>query len=186
MALTRKDIRTWLEDENMDMEAKIQKIIGGHLETVDGLRDEATRFKADAERLASVQTELDELKAKGDYKEQYETEKAAHEALIAKLESEKTATAKEKAVRAYYESKNIKGNNLNIAMRGTKLDAIELDGESIKDTAGLDELVAGDFASLVTKPRKVVDSGGGLGGGSHSDDDKVLSLADALRAQYDI
>ena len=62
-----------------------------------------------------------------------------------------TKAAKEKAVKAYFEGKNITGANLDIAMRGCRdeIGAIELDGDKIKDTAALDALVNGTFAGLV-------------------------------------
>lgn len=147
MALTRKFLKAMgIEDE------KIDQIIDAHAETVDGLKEQIATFKADAEKLPTVQSELDELKAKGDggYKAKYEAEKTAHEALKADIEKKSSHAAKEAAVKAYYESKNITGKNLNIAMRGTAIDDIELDGENIKDSTALDELIAGDFASLVS------------------------------------
>ena len=48
---------------------------------------------------------------------------------------------------------SITGKGLEIAMRGAgaEIDAAELDGEKLKDTAALDALVTGDFAGLVGK-----------------------------------
>ena len=47
-------------------EEKIDQIIDAHSETVDALKAERDGFKEDAAKLAAVQKELDELKAKGD------------------------------------------------------------------------------------------------------------------------
>ena len=61
------------------------------------------------------------------------------------------AAAKTKAGRAYFESKGIKGGNLEIAMRGAKdeISALELDGDKIKDTKALDALISGDYKGLI-------------------------------------
>lgn len=147
MALTRKLLKSMgIEDE------KIDQIIEAHTEVTDGLKAERDNFKAKAEKLDAVEKELNTLKAAGDggYKAKYEAEYTAHEALKKQIAEKESKAAKENAVRAYYESKNIKDKNLTIAMRGTNLDAIELgeDGK-IKDTKAIDDLVSGDFASLV-------------------------------------
>lgn len=149
MALTRKSLKAMgLTEEQVD------SIIEMHTETVDGLKADIDRYKADAEQLPVVRRELDDLKAADDggWEEKYNTEHAAHEKLKADIAAEKTASAKEKAVRAYFEGKGITGDNLTIAMLGSGKAAaeLELDGETIKDTAALDALVNGAFAKLVT------------------------------------
>ena len=50
-------------------------------------------------------------------------------------------------------------------MRGTDLDSLQLDEEGrLSDTAALDDLVAGDFKSLVTTAHRTVSSGAELSG----------------------
>lgn len=165
MALTRKAIKAMgLTDEQVD------SIIEMHTETVDGLKADINKYKADADKLPAVQKELDDLKAKGDdgWKDKHDKVKKDFDDYKAGIEAKETKAAKEQAVRAYYESKNIKDANLNIAMRssGAEIDAVELDGDKIKDTAALDALISGDLANLVTKPGVVVDTGGKVGGGT--------------------
>lgn len=148
MALTRRALKAMgIEDE------KIDEIITMHTDTVDGLKDQVKTYKADAEKLPGVQKELDDLKAAGDggYKEKYEKERKDFNDFKASITAKETKAAKEKAVKAYYESKNITGDNLAIAMRGSgeEIDGVELDGDKIKDTAALDALVNGAFAKLV-------------------------------------
>ena len=148
MALTRKALKAMgITDEQVD------SIIEMHTETVDGLKADVTKYRADAEKLPGVQKELDDLKAKGDdgWKEKHDKVKSDFEKYKGDVEAKETRSAKEKAVRSFYESKGITGKNLDIAMRGSRaeLDAVELDGEKIKDTGALDALVKGDFAGLV-------------------------------------
>lgn len=150
MALTRKLLKGMgLTDEQVDT------IIEAHSDTVDGLKADVSKYKEDAEKLPGVQKELDDLKAAGDvgYKEKYEKEKKAFEDYKNDVTAKESKAAKEKAVRAYFEGKNITGDNLELAIRGShsEVDALEMDGENIKDTKALDDLITGPFAKLVNK-----------------------------------
>lgn len=149
MALTRKLLKGMgLTDEQVDT------IIEAHTDTVDGLKEQARAYKADADKLPTVQQELNDLKEKGDdgYKEKYEKEHSDFEAYKSDIAKKETRAAKEAAVKAYYESKGITGDNLTIAMMGSgeTIDKVELDGDKIKDAAALDALVDGAFAKLVS------------------------------------
>lgn len=153
MALTRKLLKgLGLTDEQVDT------IIEAHTDTVDGLKADLSKYKTDAEKLSSVQKELDELKAKGDdgWKEKHDKLKVEFEKYKDDIEAKETKANKEKAVRAFYESKGITGKNLEIAMRGSRaeIDGIELDGGKIKDASTLDALVKGDFSGLVATTTK--------------------------------
>lgn len=149
---TRAEIRNILGDACT--EEIENRLVALHLGVVDPLKDDLTKYKADAEKLPGVQKELDDLKAAGDggYKEKYEKEHKAFDDFKADITAKETKAAKEKAVKAYYESKNITGDNLTIALRGSgaEIDGVELDGDKIKDTAALDALVSGAFAKLVS------------------------------------
>lgn len=149
MALTRKLLKGMgLTEEQMDT------IIEAHTDTVDGLKTQVATYKADAEKLPSVQRDLDDLKAAGDggYKEKYDKEHNAFETYKSEIAKKEAKSAKESAVKAYYESKGITGNGLEIAMRGSnaEIDAVELEDGKIKDTAALDALVSGTFKGLVS------------------------------------
>ena len=149
MALTRKLLKGMgLTDEQVDT------IIEAHTDTVDGLKADVATYKADAEKLPKVQKELDTLKAAGDggWQEKYEKVKKDLDDYKAEVSGREAKAAKEKAVRAYYEGKGITGKSLDIAIRGSgaEIDALELDGDKIKDTSSLDELVKGTFSCLIT------------------------------------
>jgi hypothetical protein len=152
MALTRKSLKAMgLTDEQVD------SIVEMHAETVDGLKDKLKTEEEKANKLDGVQKELDDLKAQGDggFKDKYEKEHKAFTDYKADVERKASHATKEAAVRAYLESKNITGANLKIAMLAVsgKIDGMELDGEKLKSTDALDELVkdGGDLAGLVVK-----------------------------------
>jgi hypothetical protein len=137
-----------IEDE------KIDQIIEAHTETVDGLKADVQKYKGDAEKLPNIQKELGDLKAKGNdgWKEKHDKIKQEYEEYKADVEGKAARAAKETAVKAYLESKGIKGANLTIAVRGlnAEIDGAELDGDKLKDTKAFDDLISGDLAGLVT------------------------------------
>ena len=150
MALTRRALKAMgIEDE------KIDEIIAMHTETADGLKADVAKYKADAEALPKVQRELDDLKAAGDggLQEKYNKVKKEFDDYKAEIGAKEQKAAKEKAARAYYESKGITGKSLEIAVRGSaqEIEGLELgeDGK-IKDTSALDELVNGTFSGLIS------------------------------------
>ena len=188
MALTRKLLKGMgLTDEQVDT------IIEAHTDTVDGLKADISRYKADAEKLPGVQKQLDDLKAAGDdgYKEKYEKEHSAFETYKADVTAKEAKAAKEKAVRAYFEGKNITGANLELAMRGCgeEMAAIELDGDKIKDTKSLDALVAGTYKGLVSTSRtKGTDTSnppGNTGAGTMTKE-KIMGIKDRAERRAQI
>ena len=177
MSITRKLLKGMgLTDEQVDT------IIEAHTDTVDGLKADVSRYKSDAEKLPGVQKELDDLRAKGDggYKDKYDKEHSAFEAYKTVITAKETKAAKEKAVRAYFESKKIVGDNLDLAMRGCgdEVAAVELVDGKIKDTKALDALIAGTYKGLVSTTKIT---------GSHPDNPpgstggKITSRADVYR-----
>lgn len=150
MALTRNFLKALGLNEE-----QINSIVEAHTETISGIKDELKTAKAKAEKFSEVEKELNDLKTEKagseDYKSKYEKEHNDFENYKSEITAKETKATKEKAVKAYFESKGITGKNLAIAMRGCKseLDGIELDGDKIKDKTSLDELIKGDFSGLV-------------------------------------
>lgn len=130
MALTRKLLKgLGLTEEQMDT------IIDAHTETVDGLKAERDGFKADAEKLADVQRELDDIKKDG-WKGKYETEKAAHDSLKQEIADKETRAAKVAAYRQLLTDENISEKRIDTVIKASAalIDSIELDkdGKPIK------------------------------------------------------
>lgn len=160
MGLTRKALSAMgIESE------KVDQIIELHAETVNAIKaerdtakEEAEKYKAEADKLPGVQKELDKLKEEADKagsaQKKYEDLKAEFD----KYKDDQTAAKKKAditaAARAYFKEKNITSeDNLEIVMRGCRdeIGALELgeDGK-IKDTKALDDLVSGVYAKFVT------------------------------------
>ena len=149
MALTRKLLKGMgLTDEQVDT------IIEAHTDTVDGLKADVEKYKGDAEKLPTVQKELDDLKAAGDggYKEKYEKEHKAFEDFRKEREAKATRAAKEQAVMEYLKSKNVQDTNLKLALRSlsAEIDGAELENGKLKDSKAFDDLLSGELSGLVT------------------------------------
>ena len=189
MSLTRKMLKAMgIEEE------KIDQIIEAHSETVDSLKADRDNYKKDADLLKSVREELDELKAKGDdgWKEKHDKLKGEFDKYKEDVEAKETKANKEKAVRAFYESKGITGKNLEIAMRGSRaeIDGIELDGDKIKDNSALDALVKGDFSGLVatttTKGANTANPPANNGGKTGKTKEEIMAIRDPAVRQAEI
>ena len=183
MALTRRALKAMGIDEE-----KIDEIIAMHTETVDGLKADIERYKTDAEKLPEIQKELDALKAAGDngLQDKFDALKREYDAYKNEITQEKAKTAKEAAVKTYYESKGITGKALEIAMRGSgaEIAALEMDGDKIKDTKALDNLVSGVYADLVQKTEVRGQTGGNPPENTWREPQREMSRAAQIAAEH--
>lgn len=148
MSLTRKALSA------MGIEGdKIDQIIEMHSDTVNGLKDQITEYKAKAEQLPKVSQELEELKKSAvnpdEYKEKYESEKQAFEDFKKQLEIEKANSAKDKLYRQLLSENHVKSNKIDLIMRTVNLDKLELDGDKLKDSADLNKAIINDWADFI-------------------------------------
>ena len=129
MALTRSFLKALgIEEE------KIGEIIIAHSETVSGLKADIDKYKADAEKLPTVQKQLSETQEalktaeKEDYKGKYESEKAAHQKLIEETAAEKTRVAKENAMREALKAAGYSDKGISKIIKfGGLSDSVKLD-----------------------------------------------------------
>ena len=156
----RKEIREILGEAcTDDIE---NRLVALHLSVVDPMKDEIAKCKADNDKLEAVTKERNELKAQvdanKDLQAKYEKavkdlEKANGDFTAYKNEqtAKETKAAKMKAAKAYVEGKGITGANTDIAMMALQgdIDGLELDGETIKDTATLDAKINGALKGLI-------------------------------------
>lgn len=146
MALTRKLLKGMgLTEEQVDT------IIEAHTETVDGLKEDISKYKSNAEKLPTVQKELDDLKAAGDggYKQKYEDEKKAFEDFKAAQTAKETKQAKEKAYAEFLKIAGVSEKRIPAIIKVTDLDSLEMDGDKFKDADKLTEAVKTDWADFI-------------------------------------
>ena len=159
------------------------------------------RYTEKLEEIETLKTEKqtaeDSATTAGKWKDKYDALKGEFDNYKSEQASKETKAAKEKAVRAYYESKGITGKSLDIAIRGSseEINSLEMDGDKIKDSSALDELVKGTFSGLVSttivKGADTATPPGNIGGGSmtkadiYKKDDRgryVMSAAERQKA----
>lgn len=152
MSITRKMLKGMgLTEDQQDT------ILEAHTETVNEIKAERDRLKSDAEKLPTVQKELDDLKAAGDggYKEKYEAEHKAFETYKKAVDTEKTTAAKEKAVEAVLKKIGVSEKRLQSVAKLAKadglLDALELDENgAVKEADKLEKSLKDGYSEYIT------------------------------------
>ena len=144
MAFTRATIRNLAKESGVELPKELEDaLVSEHLTARNAYAEEQVKAELEKQPAAKAVNVKDS--------EEYKTLKQSFDDYKAEIANKQAKEAKEKAVRAFYESKGITGKNLEIAMRGSRaeIDGIELDGDKIKDVSPLDALVKGDFSGLV-------------------------------------
>lgn len=177
MAFTRATIRNLAKESGVELPKELEDaLVSEHLTARNAYAEE--QVKAELEK----QPEQKAVNVKDS--EEYKTLEKSFNDYKAEIANKQAKEAKEKAVRAFYESKGITGKNLEIAMRGsrTEIDGIELDGDKIKDNSALDALVKGDFSGLVatttTKGANTANPPANNGSGNGKTREEIIAIRD--------
>lgn len=149
MALTRKFLAALGIDED-----KAEQIITAHAETVDGLKAEREKYKADAEKLPAVEGELKALKEKaaGDdpYKEKFEKLQKDYNDYKKDVEAKATAAKKEGAFKALLKEIGIPEKRIDSVIKVSDVGKIEFDDEGkVKDGEKLKESLKSEWADFI-------------------------------------
>ena len=181
MAFTREYIRKLAKECEVELPKDfINGLIDAHIEARD----------AYAEEQAKKNPEPKPINVKDS--EEYKNLKKEFDDYKGEVEKKNARATKEQAVRAYYESKGIKGKNLDIAIRGSRseIDGVELDGDKIKDSTALDALISGDFSGLVSKTNrtgaKTENPPANSGGGTAKTKAEIMAIKDPIARQQEI
>lgn len=147
MTLTRKMLKAMgIEDE------KIDQIIEEHAESVDALKKQRDAYKSDADKVESLERQLEEAKKNDgdDFKEKYEVLKTEFEEYKENVEAEK-ATAKIKGLYSdLLKEAGVDEKRIDAIIRVTDLTEIELNKDgSIKGADGLKEKVKEDWSDFI-------------------------------------
>lgn len=151
MAFTRKFLKALgLTEEQVD------SVVEAHTETVDGLKSQMAGYKADAEKLAGVQKELDDLKAKGggeDYKSKYDSEHAAFEKYKNDQNAKESAALTERLYREQLNALGITGKRADSIVRLTDLSTVKVKDGKLEDADGVKKGIQTDYADFIPKTR---------------------------------
>lgn len=158
MALTKAKLREILSEAGVsaeNAETAVNSIMDGHLASVNALREERDKFKEDADKLPSVQAELDGLKSGGDdsYKAKYEKEHKDFEDYKAQQNAKETKANKTAAFRSLLKEVGVSEKRLDAITRASApdIDGIELgeDGK-IKDAESLTKSIKENWSDFIT------------------------------------
>lgn len=153
MAFTRKFLKAMgIEDD------KIEQIIEAHTDVTTALKEDRDKYKADAEKLAQVQKELDEANekldaaAKDGYKEKYEKEKKDFDEYKKGVEAAETKAKKTDAYKGLLKKAGVSEKRIDAILKVTSLDDIELDDKGeIKDADKKVEGIKTEWSEFIVK-----------------------------------
>ena len=147
MALTRRMLKGMsLTDEQIDT------IIEAHTDTTDALKDERDRYKADAEKLSTVQMELEALKAKGDdgFEKKYNDLKEEYDSFKKEQQAKAERAAVESAYRAMLREAGISDKRISAVMRVADLSGVKLEKDGkLKDYDKLIDGVKAEWSDFI-------------------------------------
>ena len=156
MALTKTQVREILSAAGVtseNMSEAVDKIIDGHVTSVNALREDVAKYKADAEKLPTVQKELDDMKANTNdsWKEKYDNLKGEFDKYKNDVQEKETHNKKVEAYRAILKDANLSEKGIEKAIKYAEWDKIEL-GEDGKLKGANDHIKAAreEWAEYVT------------------------------------
>ena len=156
MALTKAQVREILSAAGVtseNMSEAVDKIIDGHVTSVNALREDIAKYKADAEKLATVQKELDDMKANTNdsWKEKHDKLKGEFDTYKKDVEAKETHSKKVEAYKAILRDANLSEKGIEKAIKYAEWDKIELEADGkLKGASDHIKAVKEDWAEYVT------------------------------------
>lgn len=149
MALTRK----YLKEIGIESE-KIDLIIEAHTDTVDALKDERDKYKENADKVKTLEKELEQAKANAqtdsEWKEKYEKVNADFESYKSEQETKATKNAIKDAYRKLLKDAGVSEKRIDTVLKVTDLDSMSLDKEGkLNDSDKLTESIKNDWSDFI-------------------------------------
>lgn len=147
--------RKWLagiiRNDDLSAEEKEQQIMDGHIAVTDAIKDDRDKYKAEADKAAELQKQLEE-KGGEDYKQKYEEEHKAFED-FKKQTAQNAETAKVRAAyRKLLADEGIGEKRLDAILKVTDLSGMKLDADG--NLQGVDDLrnaIKSDWGDFIPK-----------------------------------
>lgn len=156
MALTKAQVREILSAAGVtseNMSEAVDKIIDGHVTSVNALREDIAKYKADAEKLPTVQKELDDMKANTNdsWKEKHDKLKGEFDTYKKDVEAKETHSKKVEAYKAILRDANLSEKGIEKAIKYAEWDKIELEADGkLKGASDHIKSVKEEWAEYVT------------------------------------
>ncbi len=187
MALTNAQVREILSVAGVpaeNVEDTVQKIMNGHITSINALREERDGYKADAERLAEVQKELDELKAKGDldWEQKYEQEHSDFEAYKAQVEEDKILSQKTELYRNVLKECNVGDRQIAniLKVSGETISKLTIKDGKLDDVDALKDSIKNEWSGFIMNEQKKgaeVDTPPENDGGGKKEESRAAKIA---------
>lgn len=134
MALTKAQVREILSAAGVtseNMSEAVDKIIDGHVTSVNALREDVAKYKADAEKLPTVQKELDDMKVNTNdsWKEKYDNLKGEFDKYKTDVQEKETHNKKVEAYKSILKDANLSEKGIEKAIKYADWDKIELEAD---------------------------------------------------------
>ena len=156
MALTKAQVREILSAAGVtseNMSEAVDKIIDGHVTSVNALREDIAKYKADAEKLTTVQKELDDMKANTNdkWKDKHDALKDEFDKYKNDVQAKETHSKKVEAYKTVLKDAGLSEKGIEKAIKYAEWDKIEL-GEDGKLKGASDHIKAAkeEWAEYVT------------------------------------
>lgn len=175
---------------------KVDEIINAHADTVDALKEERDKYKADAEKLPGVEKELDELKAasaendgKNPFEVKYNAIKEEFEKYKAEIAEKQTRASKEDAYRELLKDAGVADKRISsvIKVSSAEIDKIELDADGkVRNAGDLKKAIEKEWEDFIVKESK---KGADTGkppentGGATMSKEEILAIKDTSARQ---
>lgn len=190
MALTRK----FLSALGIDAD-KVDEIINAHTETVDALKNERDKYKADAEKLPEVQKELDGMKeeaAKNSGKNPFEVKYNAIKEEFENYKKEQTAketkVKKADAYKALLKEAGVSEKRIEAVLRVSDIDGLKLDKDgAVEGKDALLESIKKDWSDFIvtqgTQGARTPNPPANGGGKTYKSKEEIYAIKDTAERQ---
>lgn len=182
MALTRSYLKSMgLTDE------QVSGIIEAHTDTVDGLKKEIDRYKADAQKLPEVQAELEKAKEAAKNSGDAAKIQKAFDDYKAEVEAKESAAAKKAAYEKVAKDAGLTEAGIAKAVKYANWDSVELDEKgNIKDAKALIKNLKEEWPEHISKTSEKgaeTSTPPGGSGKSYSSKAEIMKIKDATERQ---
>ena len=191
MALTKAQVREILSSAGVTaehMSDAVDRIMDGHVTSINALREERDSYKADAEKLPAVQKELDEVKSKGDpdWQKKYEDEHTAFEQYTDQVKNDEQNRTKADLYREILTKVGVDPKRVSAIMRVTDLSKVSVKDGKIEDEAKLTDTIKTEWSEFIAKSGSkgaTPENPPGGGGAPTKTKDEIMSIKDPEERQ---
>lgn len=191
MSLSKAKVKEILSEAGADAEKiadAVEKIISGHVATIDALKEERDSYKEQAEKMPDLQKELDGLKKDAADGKDYQTLKQEFEDYKKQVEAEKVRGAKEEAYKQILKDAGIPERHFAKILRYSDVDGMELDEEGkAKNAKELMKSIKEEWGDHIettkTEGAKTPNPPGGTGSKSTMTREEIRNIKDPIARQ---